>query len=76
MLQVRNAVHPIPVHLREDEDLGPQLDAAADMARRQGYNVRALLWSNPTNPQGTVYGREQVLQMLRWCLRRRMHCIR
>ena len=35
-----------------------------------------LLVTNPDNPTGKVYGREQLSQMLSWCLENRVHYIR
>ena len=42
----------------------------------QGYNTRALLITNPSNPLGTCYSHETLMAMLRWCLKRRMHLVR
>ena len=53
-----------------------QLDAAAAEAEARGITVRGLLITNPNNPLGTVYPREVVEGMLRWCLAHKVHCVR
>ena len=41
-----------------------------------GKRVKVLLVTNPDNPTGKVYGREQLSQMLSWCLENSVHYIR
>ncbi|EFJ52049.1 hypothetical protein VOLCADRAFT_120406 [Volvox carteri f. nagariensis] len=37
--------------------------------------VAALLYTSPNNPLGIMYRRETVVEMLRWCLSRRVHLV-
>ena len=41
-----------------------------------GKRVKVLLVTNPDNPTGKVYSREQLSQMLSWCLENGVHYIR
>ena len=41
-----------------------------------GKRVKVLLVTNPDNPTGKVYSREQLSQMLSWCLENSVHYIR
>ncbi|PNW83097.1 hypothetical protein CHLRE_06g306400v5 [Chlamydomonas reinhardtii] len=89
-LQVKCGVVPWPFHLDEDRPLGPQLNAAAEAAAA-GSNgapesgsesngsrrprVAALLYTSPNNPLGTMYRRDTVVELLRWCLEHEVHCV-
>jgi aspartate/methionine/tyrosine aminotransferase len=69
-------VHPVPAYLDfTQQDLSAGLDAAAADARQQGRRVAAVLFTNPTNPQGMVMSREQTRSIINWCLKNRLHCI-
>ncbi|KAG2426355.1 hypothetical protein HXX76_013112 [Chlamydomonas incerta] len=37
--------------------------------------VAALLFTSPNNPLGTMYSRDTVVEMLRWCLEHEVHCV-
>ncbi|GLC48246.1 hypothetical protein PLESTB_000075000 [Pleodorina starrii] len=86
-LQVKCGVKPWPFYLDEDRPVGPQLDAAAEAASAQVADggggsgeggrrrVAALLYTSPNNPLGIMYRRETVVEMLRWCLARRVHLV-
>lgn len=76
-LQVRNQVVPFPAHLDwSQQDLNAGLEAAAAAVRQQGRRVAAVLFTNPTNPQGLVLSRPQVRSIISWCLKNKVHCIR
>jgi aspartate/methionine/tyrosine aminotransferase len=76
LLQVRNQVQPVPAHLDlTQQDLTVGLDAAAAAAQQQGRRVAAVLFTNPTNPQGLIYSKEQMRSIISWCLKNRLHCI-
>ncbi len=47
-------------------------EALANAAPRP---VKALLLSNPSNPLGTLYTREELLVAIEWCRRHRIHLI-
>ncbi|KAG2436151.1 hypothetical protein HYH02_011655 [Chlamydomonas schloesseri] len=90
-LQVKCGVVPHPFHLDEDRPLGPQLNAAAEAALEavsaasgsngsngsncRGPRVAAVLFTSPNNPLGTMYSRDTVVELLRWCLQREVHCV-
>lgn len=75
-LQVRNQVRPVPAYLDlSQQDLGAGLEAAAAAVRQQGRRVAAVLFTNPTNPQGLILSRQQVRSIISWCLKSRVHCI-
>lgn len=70
-------MRPVPAALDlAQHDLGPGLTAAADAAAAQGRRVAAVLFTNPTNPEGRIYSRQQTRSIIQWCLDRRVHCIR
>ncbi|WIA34053.1 hypothetical protein OEZ86_012431 [Tetradesmus obliquus] len=75
-LRVRNQVTTLPVHLdSQQQDFAAALDAAADAAAAAGHPVSALMFTHPSNPQGTLFSRQQLASMMQWCLRRKVHCI-
>jgi aspartate/methionine/tyrosine aminotransferase len=57
------------------QDLTPGLEAAAAAARQQGRRVAAVLFTNPTNPQGLLLSSQQTRSIVNWCLKERVHCI-
>uniref|UniRef100_A0A383W6B0 Aminotransferase class I/classII large domain-containing protein n=1 Tax=Tetradesmus obliquus TaxID=3088 RepID=A0A383W6B0_TETOB len=75
-LRVRNQVTTLPVHLdSQQQDFAAALDAAAEAAAAAGHPVSALMFTHPSNPQGTLFSRQQLASMMQWCLRRKVHCI-
>ena len=66
------------VHLSaQDTCYGEQLQQAAEQYQQKtGKRLAALLVTNPDNPTGTVYPEERLVQMLKWCVRNRVHLIR
>jgi aspartate/methionine/tyrosine aminotransferase len=73
---VRNQVEPVPAYLDlTQQDLAPGLEAAAAAAQQQGRRVAAVLFTNPTNPQGLLLTRQQTRSIINWCLKERVHCI-
>lgn len=69
-------MQPLPAYLdMSQQDLSTGLDAAAADAWQQGRRVAAVLFTNPTNPQGMVLSRQQTRSIISWCLKNRVHCI-
>jgi len=67
----------VPVHLdHSSSDFSSTFDAAAAEANQAGRPVKALLLTNPTNPQGLLYSRSQLQSCIQWCLRNKVHYIR
>jgi aspartate/methionine/tyrosine aminotransferase len=76
LLQVRDQVEPLPVHLdMSQQDLQAGLEAAAAAVRQQGKRVAAVLFVHPTNPQGLLFSRQQLRSIVSWCLKSQVHCI-
>ncbi|KAL2920161.1 hypothetical protein HK105_200227 [Polyrhizophydium stewartii] len=51
------------------------LDAAMIRASEQGVAVKVFLLANPQNPQGTIIGKEHLLELLQWCADKQIHAI-
>lgn len=65
------------MHLHPEKGaLAAQLDAARAASEARGVPVRALLFSNPSNPLGTVMPESQLREMLAWCLKNSIHFVR
>jgi len=74
-LELRDELTVVPVHCSSDDGfrLTPEgLDLAVAEA---GRPVRALLFTSPNNPLGTVYTAEEIEQILLWAERREMHVV-
>lgn len=78
MLQCKNEAVPVAVHLSaHDTPYDKQLQEAADQFQQKtGKRLAALLVTNPDNPTGTVYSEQNLVQMLKWCVRSKVHLIR
>ena len=78
-MQAKCLLHPLPFFLDETPSapsVAQQLDAATAEAAARGIEVRGLLVTNPNNPLGTIYRRETVEGMVRWCLQNKVHYVR
>ena len=51
LLQSLSHVEPVPVWLPEQGSVAGALDAAVEAAAAEGHPVKALLLTNPMNPQ-------------------------
>ncbi len=74
-LEMRDELKIIPVHCSSDDGfrLTPQrLDRAIAEA---GRPVKALLFTNPNNPLGTVYSVEEVEEIRDWAAARTIHVV-
>jgi aspartate/methionine/tyrosine aminotransferase len=74
-LEGRDALRIVPVHTRSEDDfrLTPALlDAAVDAA---DVPVRALLFTTPNNPLGTVYTAAELDEILAWAEGRGVHVV-
>ena len=74
-LGARDGVHVQPVHLLDCDDDIRELDNAFMRAQSARQPPRALLVTNPDNPTGIIYSEARVKAMLRWCVRKRVHCV-
>lgn len=73
-LEAKDKLLPTPFFLNES-DIANQLDTLAVEKQSEGKPVRALLLTNPNNPMGTIYSEETVVEMLRWCLKNKVHYV-
>ncbi len=74
-LETRDELSIIPVHTRSDDGFRlttDLLDAALAAASRP---VKALLYTNPNNPLGSVAPAEEVEMVLDWTARRGLHLV-
>ena len=80
-LSVRAAVVPWAVAASEHNPGGRHvptvrdLEEAAEAAEKAGHPVRVLLLTNPSNPLGVVWDADAMATMIKWCLRRGVHCV-
>ena len=51
------------------------LEKAYDEAMSLGHSPKALLLTNPHNPMGTIFSKEQILAYIAWCRSKGMHII-
>ncbi len=65
------AIHPIPTRLEEGFALPPD----EELDRLVTPRTRALLFSNPGNPTGAVYGRDELERVVRWAASRGLYVI-
>jgi aspartate/methionine/tyrosine aminotransferase len=74
-LESRDRLRIVPVHCPSEGGFPltiAALDAAMDGA---DVPVRALLFTTPNNPLGRVYTRDELLEILAWGERRRVHVV-
>jgi aspartate/methionine/tyrosine aminotransferase len=74
-LQTRNQLQIVPVHCTSDEQYRltrHRLDSALQSA---GRPVKALLFTTPNNPLGTVYGRDEIAEVLDWAAAHQLHVV-
>lgn len=74
-LETRDELHIIPVHCSSED--GFRLSTAAlDRAIADADRpVKALLFTTPNNPLGTVYSRDELLELLAWSERVGVHVV-
>jgi 1-aminocyclopropane-1-carboxylate synthase len=73
-LEAKDNLIPVPFFLNES-DIQNQLDTLAATKKDEGKPVRVLLLTNPNNPLGTIYSEATVKDMLRWCLKNKVHYV-
>ena len=52
-----------------------ELDRAFQSGQAARQPVRVLLLTSPDNPTGVIYSGERLRAMMKWCLRKKVHCI-
>jgi len=74
-LETRDQTKIVPVHCRSEDDFRlttNQLDEAIANADRP---VKALLYTNPSNPLGRIDSPEQVIEIIDWARDREIHLV-
>jgi aspartate/methionine/tyrosine aminotransferase len=74
-LQTRNQLQIVPVHCTSEEQFRltrRRLDHALQGA---GRPVKALLFTTPNNPLGTVYSRDEIAEVLAWAAEHQLHVV-
>eukprot|EP01025_Chloroclados_australasicus_P037967 TRINITY_DN38845_c1_g1_i1.p1 TRINITY_DN38845_c1_g1~~TRINITY_DN38845_c1_g1_i1.p1 ORF type:complete len:448 (-),score=52.71 TRINITY_DN38845_c1_g1_i1:176-1468(-) len=67
---------PCPAHLDFDaSNLIDQLDKSLQDYKSQNIKISILLLTNPNNPLGTVYTEDQLLTLIRWCCKNKIHLL-
>jgi aspartate/methionine/tyrosine aminotransferase len=74
-LETRDELEIVPVHTSSADDFTlteELLDAAWDSTDRP---IRALVYTNPDNPRGTIADRDEIEMVIAWCERRGIHLV-
>ncbi|MEM1031300.1 MAG: aminotransferase class I/II-fold pyridoxal phosphate-dependent enzyme [Myxococcota bacterium] len=74
-LETRDGLVIEPVERPEDDGFALRLEHLDDAVRRAPGPVKALLFTNPDNPLGTVVGGGEVAAIHAWAERRRIHVV-
>ncbi|KAG9131435.1 hypothetical protein Leryth_021112 [Lithospermum erythrorhizon] len=77
-MKIRTTVELIPVHTRSSDNFIvtiEALDEAYNQAIKQGKRVKGLLFANPANPVGTMFGRETLHNLLDFAREKNIHII-
>jgi len=74
-LETRDELEVVPVHCSSEDGfrLTPALLDAAMAAA--SCPIKALLFTTPNNPLGTVYSRDEVTEIVEWAARKNIHLI-
>ena len=74
-LEVRDELRVIPVHARADTGYQVTLEHLDAAVKASDVPVRALLFTTPNNPLGTVYSPEDLEIILDWAETRDIHVV-
>ncbi|PRQ03912.1 aminotransferase class I/II-fold pyridoxal phosphate-dependent enzyme [Enhygromyxa salina] len=74
-LETRDQLYIIPVHCRSADGFRLRTDALDRAIAQAERPVKALLFTTPNNPLGTVYTREDLLEILEWSDRVGVHVV-
>lgn len=74
-LETRNEISIVPVHTRSDEGFRLTPEKLQEAVAASTRPVRALLFTTPNNPLGTVYEPEELEGILRFCERAGIHVV-
>ncbi len=74
-LEQRDEAEIIPVPTTWDDGFRISTEALDRAFASASRPVRALLVASPDNPTGRVLGRDEILALVDWCRRRRIHAV-
>jgi aspartate/methionine/tyrosine aminotransferase len=74
-LEARDALKIVTVHTRSEENFRLTTDLLDEALSNADRPVRALLFTTPNNPLGTVYSAEEVRELLDWCQAKGIHAV-
>ncbi|KAH8197397.1 hypothetical protein TruAng_008420 [Truncatella angustata] len=77
LIKVKSGIHPVFVTIACFEDIfTPKLIQALEDAFDQSpYPIKGLLFTNPNNPFGQAYPKETIVEIIKWCDKRKIHLI-
>ncbi len=74
-LELRNGLTIVPVHRRIDDDFRLTAELLDRAVADAGRPIKALLYTSPDNPLGTVASPDEIRQVLAWADDRDLHVI-
>jgi aspartate/methionine/tyrosine aminotransferase len=74
-LEVRDGLTVIPIHRNAADGFRLTTEQLDDTVARADRPVRALLFTSPDNPMGTVYSEDEVDAVLAWAERHGIHLV-
>ncbi|GAA0174665.1 transaminase [Lithospermum erythrorhizon] len=77
-MKIRSTVELIPVPTLSSDNFIVTIEAlniAYDQAKKQGKNVKGLLFANPSNPVGNMFNKETLQNLLNFAKEKNIHII-
>jgi len=74
-LELRNGLTIVPVHRSMDDDFRLTPELLDDTVSGAGRPIKALLFTSPDNPLGTVASSEEISRVLAWADDRGLHVV-
>ena len=74
-LETRDEISILPVHTTSEEGFRLTIEKLERALAESKRPVRALLFTSPNNPLGTVYGKEELEEILRFSERAGIHVV-
>jgi aspartate/methionine/tyrosine aminotransferase len=74
-LELRDRLTIVPVHCSSGDGFRLTTERLDRAAAEAGRPVKALLFTSPNNPLGTVYSAAEVEEILNWAERREVHVV-